>query len=268
MPDRNTEYLYYQTLIGAWPLPIERAQAYMLKAAREAKQQTSWIANHHEFEAALSMFVEKTLSHAPFLRELQQFVEIVKEAGRVNSLAQTLIKHTAPGVPDLYQGTELWDLSLVDPDNRRPVDYALRRRLLDELREMGGGNIAAQIMARADEGLPKMWTIHQALYLRREKKQWFGADAAYTPLMVEGARRDHVIAYLRAGAVATVVPRLTMKLHGIWRDTTVLLPEGQWRNRLTNAVVEGGRVAVKGILQEFPVALLVREGAGEDIHNV
>ncbi len=138
MPDRNTEYLYYQTLIGAWPLPMERAQAYMLKAVREAKQQTTWVANNKEFEEALRMFIELTLSYAPFLRELQQFVTRVQDAGRVNSLVQTLLKYTAPGVPDLYQGTELWDLSLVDPDNRRPVDYALRKRLLCELKEMKG----------------------------------------------------------------------------------------------------------------------------------
>jgi len=262
MPDRNTEYLYYQSLIGAWPLPLERAQAYMLKATREAKQQTSWVANNPEFEDALNSFVEKTLSHGPFLRELQQFVDGVKDAGRTNSLAQTLIKHTAPGVPDLYQGAELWDLSLVDPDNRRPVDYALRRRLLDELKAMSGEDVAARIMSRADEGLPKMWTIYHALQLRREKKEWFGADAAYTPLAAHGAKRDHVIAFLRGNAVATIVPRLTVKLLGTWRDTTVSLPEGRWRNRLTGADVEGGKVALRTLLKEFPVALLVREGEG------
>ncbi|HEU5340671.1 malto-oligosyltrehalose synthase [Edaphobacter sp.] len=265
MPDRNTEYLYYQTLIGAWPLPLDRAQAYMLKAVREAKQQTSWVANNAEFEHALSVFVEATLAHAPFLHELQQFVERVKGAGRVNSLAQTLIKHTAPGVPDLYQGTELWDMSLVDPDNRRPVDYALRRRLLDELRAMSGEGTAARIMARADEGLPKMWIIYQALRLRREKKQWFSADAEYTPLAVEGAKREHVIAYLRGDSVATIVPRLTIKLLGTWRDTAVVLPQGRWRNRLTGAAVEGGKVSMRALSKEFPVALLVREeeGAGD-----
>src|SRR6185437_104604 len=121
--DRNTEYLYYQTLIGAWPLPVERAQAYMLKAVREAKQKTTWTANNKDFEDALSSFIAGTLSHPPFLKELGQFVDKLKNSGRVNSLAQTLMKYTVPGVPDTYQGTELWDLSLVDPDNRRPVDY-------------------------------------------------------------------------------------------------------------------------------------------------
>ncbi len=206
MPDRNTEYLYYQTLIGAWPLPIDRAQAYMLKAVREAKQQTTWVANNKEFEEALRMFIELTLNYAPFLRELQRFVARVQDAGRVNSLTQTLLKYTAPGVPDLYQGTELWDLSLVDPDNRRPVDYALRKRLLCELKQMTGEDVAAQVMVRADEGLPKMWTIHKALELRRERPECFGAEAEYTPLEVDGDKHDHVIAYLRGEDVVTVVP--------------------------------------------------------------
>jgi (1->4)-alpha-D-glucan 1-alpha-D-glucosylmutase len=263
LPDRNTEYLYYQTLIGAWPLPMERAKAYMLKAVREAKQQTSWVANNKEFEEALNLFIEFTYNYAPFLRELQQFVERILEAGRVNSLAQTLLKYTAPGVPDLYQGSELWDLSLVDPDNRRPVDYRLRKQLLGELKQMSGDDVAIKVMTRADEGLPKMWTIHKALELRRERPEWFGADADYIPLMVDGAKYDHAIAYLRGEDVVTVVPRLTVKLAGVWKDTTVTLPEGRWENRLTGARVEGGEVGIKGLLKDFPVALLVREGVGE-----
>jgi (1->4)-alpha-D-glucan 1-alpha-D-glucosylmutase len=263
MPDRNTEYLYYQTLIGAWPIEVERAQAYMLKAVREAKQQTSWISNNQDFEAALKNFIDRTMAHEPFLRELQQFVDRIKRAGRVNSLAQTLLKYTAPGVPDLYQGTELWDLSLVDPDNRRPVDYALRRQLLSELKTMDRDRVAELVMAREDDGLPKLWTIYQALHLRRERKEWFGADAPYAPLQVEGAKSDHVIAYLRAGRVATVVPRLTVKLMGTWRDTAVFLPEGRWRNRLTGGLVEGGKTAMRGLLKDFPVALLVKDDMGE-----
>jgi (1->4)-alpha-D-glucan 1-alpha-D-glucosylmutase len=264
MPDRNTEYLYYQTLIGAWPLPMDRAQAYMLKAVREAKQQTTWVANNKEFEDALSMFIECTLNYAPFVKELQQFVGRILDAGRVNSLAQTLLKYTAPGVPDLYQGTELWDLSLVDPDNRRPVDYALRQRLLHELKQMTGEGVSARIMMRAEEGLPKMWTIHQALELRRERPECFSAEAAYVPMDVDGTKHDHVIAYRRGDDVATVVPRLTLKLDGAWKDTVVTLPEGRWRNRLTEASVEGGTILVKGLLKDFPVALLVREGGRRD----
>jgi (1->4)-alpha-D-glucan 1-alpha-D-glucosylmutase len=262
MPDRNTEYLYYQTLIGAWPLTIDRAQAYMLKAVREAKQQTTWVANNKEFEDALSMFIECTLNYAPFLKELQQFVARVQDAGRVNSVAQTLLKYTVPGVPDLYQGTELWDLSLVDPDNRRPVDYTLRQRLLSELKQMTG-DVATQVMYRADEGLPKMWTIHQALQLRQERPECFGAEAAYVQIEVDGTKHDHVIAFRRGDDVVTVVPRLIVKLAGVWRDTWVSLPEGRWRNRLTGRSLEGGSVAVKELLKDFPVALLLRDGAGD-----
>jgi (1->4)-alpha-D-glucan 1-alpha-D-glucosylmutase len=261
MPDPNTEYLYYQTLIGAWPVTVERAQGYMLKAVREAKMQTTWVANNKEFEDALMEFVARTLAHEPFLRELEQFVERLKGAGRINSLAQTLMKHTAPGVPDLYQGTEVWDLSLVDPDNRRPVDYERRKELLREMKAMIGENVAARVMARMEEGMPKMWVIHQALRLRRERPEWFGAEAGYTPLVVQGTKSDHVIAYLRGDAVATVVPRLTMKVMDAWRDTVVVLPVGTWTNRLTGAAMAGGAVSVKALLREFPVALLVREGS-------
>jgi (1->4)-alpha-D-glucan 1-alpha-D-glucosylmutase len=266
LPDRNTEYLYYQTLIGAWPLPIDRAQAYMLKAVREAKQQTSWVANNKDFEDALRMFIELTLNYAPFLRELNQFVARVQDAGRVNSLTQTLLKYTAPGMPDLYQGGELWDLSLVDPDNRRPVDYALRKRLLCELKQMTGNDTASEVMRRAEEGLPKMWTIHKALEVRRERPDCFNAEAEYTPIEVDGAKHDHVIAYLRGEDVVTVAPRLTVKLDGSWKDTIVVLPKGRWRNRLTGGVVAGGVISMKMLLKDFPVALLVREdlGAGEN----
>jgi (1->4)-alpha-D-glucan 1-alpha-D-glucosylmutase len=266
LPDRNTEYLYYQTLIGAWPLPIDRAQEYMLKAVREAKQQTSWVANHKDFEDALRMFIELTLNYAPFLRELQQFVARVQDAGRVNSLTQTLLKYTAPGMPDLYQGGELWDLSLVDPDNRRPVDYGLRKRLLCELKQMTGNDIASEVMRRAEEGLPKMWTIHKALEVRRERPDCFDTEAEYTPIEVDGAKHDHVIAYLRCEDVVTVVPRLILKLDESWKDTIVVLPKGRWRNRLTGGVVAGGVISMKMLLKDFPVALLVREdvGAGEN----
>ncbi len=257
-PDRNTEYLLYQTLIGAWPISIERAQAYMLKAVREAKLRTSWVVNNEAFELALKRFIEAICRHAPFISELEQFVERIKQAGRVNSLAQTLLKQTAPGVPDLYQGTELWDLSLVDPDNRRPVDYALRAGLLKEIKGMSLADGAAEAMRRMEDGLPKLWTIHHALHLRRERPEWFGADAAYRPLEIAGAKADHAIAYLRGDSVATIVPRLTAML-GDWQEAIVLLPEGRWSNRLTGATIAGGPVQIEELLRDFPVALLVRE---------
>jgi (1->4)-alpha-D-glucan 1-alpha-D-glucosylmutase len=253
--DRNTEYFYYQTLIGAWPICGERLKGYMMKAMREAKQQTSWVANNREFEEELNDFIDRTLGHGEFIAELEQFVESVKNAGRINSLAQTLMKHTAPGVPDLYQGSELWDLSLVDPDNRRPVDYELRARLLDEMKAMQ----AAQVMERMDEGLPKLWTIRHALHLRRERPEWFGAESGYRSLRATGTKKAHVIAYLRGDNVVTVVPRLVVTLAEKWGNTAVALPKGQWRNRLTGASVAGGKAEMDALLHEFPVALLVRE---------
>jgi (1->4)-alpha-D-glucan 1-alpha-D-glucosylmutase len=259
MPDRNTEYLLYQTLIGAWPITLERLQEYMLKATREAKQRTSWTANNAEFEDALRAFIDAVMGYPPFVTDLERFVDEVRDAGRVNSLAQTLMKYTAPGVPDLYQGAELWDLSLVDPDNRRPVDYLLRRKLLQEIQQLPPAGAVGEVMRRAEEGLPKLWTIHQALCLRREQPQTFGAEADYTPLEVKGPNAEHAIAFLRGGNVATIVPRLTMMLGGEWEDAAVELPPGRWMNRLTGAAVDGGKVTMKEALLDFPVALLVRE---------
>jgi (1->4)-alpha-D-glucan 1-alpha-D-glucosylmutase len=259
LPDRNTEYLLYQTLIGAWPISAERLQEYMLKATREAKQKTSWTANSAEFEDALHKFIDAVMDHAPFVRELEQFVAKVKDAGRVNSLAQTLMKHTAPGVPDLYQGAELWDLSLVDPDNRRPVDYPLRAKLLQEIKKLPAAVAAIEALRRADEGLPKLWTIHQALTLRRERPESFGAQAAYTPLKVYGAKTCHVIAYLRGAGIATIVPRFTTLLGGDWVQTAVALPQGRWSNLLTGATVDGGNLQIAELLKAFPVALLARD---------
>src|ERR1700723_3108992 len=133
LPDRNTEYFLYQTLIGAWPIAKDRLIAYMGKAAREAKQQTSWTQNNKQFEDALRGFIERILGSRPFMVELESFVGRILLPGRVNSLAQSLLRYTAPGVPDTYQGSELWDLSLVDPDNRRLVDFALRQKALREI---------------------------------------------------------------------------------------------------------------------------------------
>ena len=257
-PDRNTEYLLYQTMIGAWPITEKRLQNYMLKAVREAKQQTTWTANNAEFEDGLHRFVEAILRHEPFMQDMEQFAGAITYAGRVNSLAQTLMKHTCPGVPDLYQGGELWDLSLVDPDNRRPVDYEERRSLLDEVRKLAPGEAARRSMEQMDSGLPKMWTIHRALCLRTDRPEGFSANARYTPLHLSGVKERHGIAYLRADSVATIVPRLPYTLGAEWGDTTVELPEGSWLNYITGEAVRGGRIELGQMLREFPVAVLAR----------
>ncbi len=254
-PDRNTEYFLYQTLIGAWPIDADRLKQYMQKAMREAKQQTTWTANNKDYEDALEGFIDALLKDAAFVGSLEKFVGRVLYAGRVNSLTQTLLKHTAPGVPDLYQGSELWDLSLVDPDNRRPVDYELRRRLLGEMKGMD----AAGVLARMDDGLPKIFVIQQCLTLRREHPEWFGPEAGYTPVQAEGAKAGHVVAYLRGENVLTVAPLLVETLGGDWAGTKLTLPAGKWRNRFTGEGITHGAVELAELLQAFPVALLIRE---------
>jgi (1->4)-alpha-D-glucan 1-alpha-D-glucosylmutase len=255
IPDRNAEYLLYQTLVGAWPIEVERVVAYIEKACREAKVHTSWTDPDPRYEEGMRAFVEHILADAAFVADLEAFVAPLVEPGRITSLAQTLIKLTAPGVPDLYQGTELWDLSLVDPDNRRPVDYELRRRLLAELE----GATPEAIWARIDEGWPKLWVTRQALHLRRRRPQVFAPDGEYQPLQARGLRAGHVVAFARGGQVITVVPRLVLQLGREWGDTVLELPAGLWCNMLTGDEVNGGSVPVGELLARFPVGLLSQE---------
>jgi len=254
-PDRNAEYLIYQNLVGAWPIDADRMTAYAQKAAREAKQHTSWTRQDATYEDALRSFVEGILSDEDFTRSVDRFVATLEPAARANSLAQKLITLTAPGVPDVYRGTELWDHSLVDPDNRRPVDFGLRQRLLGELEELE----VPEVLARMDEGLPKLWVVHRALRLRGELPEAFAPGASYQPLRARGERADHVVAFLRGERALTVVPRLSLRLAGEWRDTTLELPRGEWRDVLGGASHRRGETRMDALLGRFPVALLVRE---------
>lgn len=254
-PDRNTEYFLYQTLIGAWPISAERLIAYMEKATREAKQQTSWTQQNKEFEDALRTFIERLLGSEEFVADVENFVGFVRMPGWINSLAQTLLKMTAPGVPDTYQGGELWDFRLVDPDNRGPVDYVVRQAMLAELR---AGLTAEEIMQRIESGMPKLWVIHRALQLRQERPEWFGAGAGYTPLDVAGPKQEHLTAFLRGANVIAAVPRSSARLGGRWGATTVNLPAGRWQNLLSGELCDGGAVRVQALLQRFPVALLIK----------
>ncbi len=255
-PDRNAEVLLYQTLVGTWPISVERLTAYMEKAIREAKAHTAWTRQDADYEKDVRDFVEAVLADPGFVADLESFIAPLIEPARIHSLTQTLLKLTAPGVPDFYQGTEIWDLSLVDPDNRRPVDYGLRRRLLAELKQ---GLAPEEILRRMDDGLPKLWVIHQGLHLRRQRPQAFGPQGDYEPLRIQGGRADHALGFTRGGEVATLVPRLLLRLDRDWKNTTVELPEGSWRNELTGECLEGGSHPVSDLLESFPVALLARE---------
>jgi (1->4)-alpha-D-glucan 1-alpha-D-glucosylmutase len=263
-PDPGTEYLLFQTLVGAWPLSAERMLEYARKATREAKVHTSWTDPDPAYDAALAGWVRGVLGDSELTGAIGAFVADLVEPGHVVSLAQTLCKLTAPGVPDLYQGTELWDVSLVDPDNRRPVDYGARAALLEEIE--GGGVDAAAALARSDEGLPKLLLTARALHLRRGRPECFTRGAGYRALEVAGPAATHAVAYGRGSSggpvdVVAAVPRLVLgwaaRTDG-WAGTAVTLPPGRWHDVVTGAVHPGGTTPVAGLLAGFPVALLER----------
>lgn len=254
LPDRNTEYLLYQTMLGAWPIPTDRLLPYMEKACREAKQRTSWLAPNEQFESATRRFIEAVYEDRSFMDDFEEYVETLIEPGRINSLSQTLLKFTAPGIPDTYQGEELWDLSLVDPDNRRPVGYDLRRRLLGEL----PGLSVEDVLRRMDEGLPKLWTIYHALRVRRERAAAFTESGAYHPFCARGSKEKHLVAYQRGEEVLVMVPRLNWELGGNWQDTSVQIPAGNWVNALSGERFAGGSTQLAEVFRAFPVALLVK----------
>ena len=257
-PDRNAEYLLYQTLVGTWPIEAGRVAAFMQKAAKEAKVHTSWTDPDADYDDALSAFVTGVLADQEFVADLEAFLagHQLIERGRANSLAQTALLLTCPGIPDLYQGTEVWDFSLVDPDNRRPVNYHRRRSLLDAL-AAGGPETA---LAMADEGGPKLWLIHRVLAHRRRNPAAYGPGSAYQPLPVTGAKSAHAVAFARSGGLAVVVPRLVATLAGDWAGAEVELPGGRWTNVLTGEEAGGGPTGLDRLLRRFPVAVLGRNG--------
>lgn len=251
-PDPAFEYLLYQTLVGTWPIEKDRLHGYLEKAMREAKVHTSWLQPSEEYETAALEFTERCLGDPAFRSELEAFTGELLPAARVTSLSLLLLTLTAPGVPDIYQGSELWDNRLVDPDNRGPVDFAGRQRLLDEV----DGLTAAACWERAEEGLPKLLLVSRALRLRSEMPDAF--RGSYRALEVRGEKADHLIAFERAGEVVTLAPRLCVGL-GSWQETTVELTPGTWRDVLGGASFEGGSVRVANLLHEFPVSLLRKQ---------
>jgi (1->4)-alpha-D-glucan 1-alpha-D-glucosylmutase len=300
-PDRNEEYLLYQTLLGAWPLHglgaepgdafVERICEYMTKALREAKRHSSWLNPNAAWEEAVGRFVREVLHpvrSARFLEDFRPLAARVAQSGMWNSLTQTLIKIAAPGVPDFYQGSEVWTLSLVDPDNRRAVDFTHRQALLGELPRPDGdappgarlepdaaSPIDELVMSRSD-GRIKLYVTAIALRARRTDADLY-LRGDYLPLTVAGARSAHVFAFARmleGRAAVVVVPRLTATLlhdhatppvgRRVWADTRIVLPESigghGWRNAFTNASVGSGHIDVAEALERFPVALLNGSG--------
>lgn len=292
-PGRNDEYLLYQTLAGSWPFESPRGEAlhqythriqqYMKKAASEAKANTSWIAPNEAYENALQDFVAAILSDEPesaFRTDFEPFATRIARWGIWNSISQVTVKLTSPGIPDIYQGTELWDFSLVDPDNRRPVDYDLRERWLKELDERGsnrdhGQALADELLRNANDGRIKLLVTSRMLRLRCEFPDLF-TRGAYVPLDVRGAQEKHICAFARTWQdhVAVVIaPRMIATLLGestsppigpaTWSDTSVRLPaeiaRGSFSDLFTGREIGGsgaGEFSVGDVLQSFPVSVL------------
>lgn len=255
--DHAAEFLLYQTLVGAWPLPADRAVAYMEKALREGKIFTTWTEQNPAYEKKMFEFTRRIIGDPEFCQEVNRFIETIERAGWTNSLSQTLMKLTVPGVPDTYQGMELWDDSLVDPDNRRPVDYAERRRLLAETASISAGDAWRD----ARDGRPKIMLIRRTLELRRQRPDLFSPEAVYRPVNVKGDDERHVLAYSRgqnSPQLVVVVPRFSRQRSPNEIQATILLDEGTWRNVLDGSERQGGEVNVGQLLGQFPVALLVR----------
>jgi len=249
-PDPDLEYLMWQTLTGAWLVGEERLRSYLGKAMHEAKTRTSWAVRDPGYEEAVLGFADAVLADPELVAGIAEFVARVAPDARVNSLGAKLVQLTMPGVPDVYQGCELTGLSLVDPDNRRPVDYRRRRRLLAALR-------AGQEVVGLDA--EKLLLTSRALQLRREHPEWFAGG--YTPLACEGPAAEHAVAFLRGDHAVTVVTRLPagLRRRGGWADTVLPLPELHWRDVLTGVRHAGLRPLLSELTRRLPVALLIPE---------
>ncbi|MCC5637217.1 malto-oligosyltrehalose synthase [Nostoc sp. CHAB 5844] len=284
LPDRNDEYFLYQTLVGAFPLAeheqasfVERVQDYMIKAIREAKVHTAWLRPDNDYEAACTAFIQKVLDpklSRQFLDNFRPFQQKIAEYGIFNSLSQTLIKITAPGVPDFYQGTELWDLSLVDPDNRRPVDFELRRAYLSSIQEGIKTDILSlipELLTHKTDGRIKLFLTLQALKARTKYLSLF-QNGEYLPLEVHGTHANHIIAFARQHNNQTaiaIVPRFVTTLiqpgelplgEPVWQDTHLKLPSKTWQNLLTHQTLQTqNSLPIATALSHFPVALLIAE---------
>jgi (1->4)-alpha-D-glucan 1-alpha-D-glucosylmutase len=285
VPDKNEEYVLYQTLLGIFPLDavetstlVDRIRRYLIKAVREAKVHTSWLNPDETYEVALSSFVEAILStsdQSQFLKAFLPFCRKVARYGIYNSLSQALIKITAPGVPDLYQGTELIDFHLVDPDNRRPVDFEKRKRYLLEIMTKVASDplhLIEELLANREDGRIKLFLIAQALRTRNAQAALF-QRGSYLPLPAAGRYKEHVIAFARTykhRCSITVVPRFLTALvdenqnplgNRVWRDTEIRLPQKKnlrWKNVFTEEILStNASLKIGTMLQHFPCAMLV-----------
>ena len=252
LPDRSLELLAWQNLVGAWPISAERMSGYLTKAAKEAKLVTSHVEPVPEVDEAIAAWPAQVLADTALVAEIEEFVARIAGPGRSNSMGQKLLQVAGPGVPDVYQGTELFEYSLVDPDNRRPVDWEARRELLARLDDGWLPEVDAS-------GAAKLLVTASALRLRRYRPEVF---TGYRAVPAQGLAAGHAVAFARSASLVAVATRLPVGLaaRGGWRDTVLPLPEGttDWHDVITDAPVDGAAPRLSDVLSRYPVALLVR----------
>lgn len=288
VPDHHEEFLLYQTLIGSWPLYpmdaparaqyIDRIEKYLIKAIKEAKVHTSWINPNEDYEKEIQEFVRRLLNLDPdncFLKDFEQFISPIIKAGIFNSLSQTLLKMTTPGVPDFYQGSELWEFNLVDPDNRRPVDYSNRQNLLKMLKEKAAEDptlLLTHLMETPEDGRIKLYITSQVLNFRRHHSLLF-QQGAYIPLEIKGEKARHVVAFSRQKdeqkiiiAAARFYTQLcsintVFPIGKIWGNTEIILSpelEGNYREILSGLTFSSSHncLALEQVFSKLPLVIL------------
>lgn len=283
-PTDNDIYFLYQTLVGTYPFHLsplednytERLVNYMEKVVREAKVNTSWSVSNNDYETSLKHFITSLLGNSGFIQEFTAFARPIAQRAVTYSLGQVVLKIMAPGIPDIYQGTEFWDLSMVDPDNRRPVDYSARQYCLDQFAQ-NSDTLAQvqQLVTSPDDPTIKMYTLYRSLQLRKRWPALF-AESYYQPLVVTGRYASHVLAFLRRHQdryVLTVIPREIIQLlpkeqnfllGNVWEDTAIALanlPRDFWKNEFTKEIISCSEASlpISTILQHFPVAILTNQ---------
>ena len=299
-PDRSDEYLFYQLLLGAWPVELtgvekpdpekmhffyERMERAMVKSMREAKLHSTWASPNTEYEEAMLGFVRDALDISrpnAFHNAFLPFQERVARLGVRNSLVQTTLKLTLPGMPDIYQGAELWDLSLVDPDNRRPVDYETRIELLEQtsvLLERNRRTAVLDMLENWREGRVKLAVIAALLGHRRDHPKLF-AQGGYEPLIAAGPKADHICAFARSHedeALLVAAARFPARLEADrdWTGTEIPWPQEvargtRWRDLLSGGIIErrGESLGAEAVLGYLPIAILVPDGGAHRFHRV
>jgi (1->4)-alpha-D-glucan 1-alpha-D-glucosylmutase len=257
-PDRATEYLLWQTLIAAYPITEQRLTMFLQKAMREAKVHTSWSNPNASYENAVLSFARGAIANPEVMGAVVAFVEKILPIAYRSSLSQTLLKLTACGVPDIYQGAELWDTRLTDPDNRGHVEFTELARILERCSRA----TAPEVLSDFESGAPKLWLIQKVLELRRKQPEWFGSAAPHLPLHAMGVQAARTVAFRRGQNVIVVAPRLWGNLLAAgFGDTQLDLPPGTYQNLFEQDVSYCGRVDVGQLLSTFPVALLFTETA-------